>query len=203
MARTSQHSSEEVDLLIYLPAGLLPTTRTQEMGCEAKGQVRDMVRAQYYRKLSKNPQRLDQLGENLENLPAIVLRLGYPPECFSPSLHDVYKTARGTWGKMQGFVSALPRPAKRALELGDAAEEGDVGAKRLQVSGAPAESTVDEDESEDLEEVHPDHEPAVVKETLAAQTPSPAQAVFLSLPQLVVPPLPGRSGLAVGPATSD
>ena len=85
MVRTSQLCEEEVDCLIYVLCGVLPDTRMHDIGCYTKGEVRDALRTQYQVKNKKNPNRLQVLGSELDNLVLVAHKLGYPMRLFSPN----------------------------------------------------------------------------------------------------------------------
>ena len=91
MGRTSQFSEDQIDMLLYALTGINPNTRTQDFGAQTKGELRDQVYGQHKRVMRQNPQRVQMLAENLENLMALVLRLGYPVDAFSPQLYQQYQ----------------------------------------------------------------------------------------------------------------
>ena len=93
MARTSQFTEDQIDQLLYALSSVRPDTRVQDFGAATKGELRDQILAQHQRVLRQNPQRLQMLAEDLENLPQLVLRLGYPPDLFSPGLYLKYQEA--------------------------------------------------------------------------------------------------------------
>ena len=93
MARTSQFTEDQIDQLLYCLSSVRPDTRVQDFGAATKGELRDQILAQHQRVLRQNPQRLQMLAEDLENLPQLVLRLGYPPDLFSPALYSKYQEA--------------------------------------------------------------------------------------------------------------
>ena len=101
-------------MLLYGLAGILPNTKVQYFGCSTKGELRDQVCDQYERQQRKNPQRIALLAENLENLPQIVLRLGWAPALFSEELYDRFQEASRARDALQS-VGEKPLGPPRSL----------------------------------------------------------------------------------------
>ena len=104
--RTSQFTEDQIDMVLFALAGINPNTGTQDFGSKTKGDLRDQVYQQHRRVMRQNPQRVQMLAENLENLMPLVLRLGYPVDAFSPHLYQQYQ---------QTVPSALTAPQVPAL----------------------------------------------------------------------------------------
>ena len=81
MVTVAQLGEEQVDLLLFVLAGVLPSTRVSDMGAVTKGDARGVVRRQYQVKLRKNATRLSHLSEELDNLPMVAMRMGTPRSC--------------------------------------------------------------------------------------------------------------------------
>ena len=108
MGRSSQFSDDEVDMVLYALTAILPSTRVQEFGATTKGELRDQAYAQNARIFKRDPQRLALLAENLENLPMICLRLGYPPDMFPPKLYAEWRERNMSAGHSQAVPPSLP-----------------------------------------------------------------------------------------------
>ena len=85
----SQLSSEYIDLLLFLVTGVLPSTRTAELGCQTKGKARMMSRRQYEFRLSKGKGKLTEIADDFSNLPQLCLREGYPIGLMSKDLRGL------------------------------------------------------------------------------------------------------------------
>ena len=83
MLKVSQLECEYVDILVFVLAGVLPSSKVCDFGTELKRDCRAAVRQIYLSKMRKNRSRLDILSEELDNLPMVGLRLGYPVELMS------------------------------------------------------------------------------------------------------------------------
>ena len=117
MVKVAQLDEEQVGLLLFVLAGILPSTKVSDMGAVTKGDAREAVRRQYQVKLRKNATRLSHLSEELGNLPMVALRMGYPAELFSPPLKKAYDEMRSV--RMQSVSLGLPPSAKGLVALGD------------------------------------------------------------------------------------
>jgi hypothetical protein len=117
MVKVAQLDEEQVGLLLLDLAGILPSTKVSDMGAVTKGDAREAVRRQYQVKLRKNATRLSHLSEELDNLPMVALRMGYPAELFSPPLKKAYDEMRSV--RMQRVSLGLPPSAKGLVALGD------------------------------------------------------------------------------------
>ena len=149
MATVAQLDEEQVDLLLYVLAGILLSTKVSDMGAVTKGDARDAVRRQYQVKLRKNATRLSHLSEELDNLPMVALRMGHPAELFSPPLKKAYDEMRSV--RMQSVSSGSPPSTKdlaalrgsgKPLQLTDASGADDLvcAPPRLQLSDGKATS---------------------------------------------------------------
>ena len=116
--KLAQMSEEETDLMLFIVTGLLPTTRTVDLGAKTKGEAREAVHALFQHRMKKNASRLSALSDELDNLAQVALRMGYPPELFSKELHLAY----------QKF-----KQSREASFTGDVAHQG--------LQGMPAEAT--------------------------------------------------------------
>ena len=116
MVKVAQLDEEQVGLLLFVLAGILPSTKVSDMGAVTKGDAREAVRRQYQVKLRKNATRLSHLSEELDNLPMVALRMGYPAELFSPPLKKAYDEMRSV--RMQSVSLGSPPSAKGLVALG-------------------------------------------------------------------------------------
>ena len=178
MLKTSSMEDEWVDLLLFCIAGVLPSVKVCDLGADTKGEARLAVRMQYMNKLRRNRSRLDALAEEFDNLPAIALRCGYPPELFSPQLRQMYESSRGRMtaqrrismpAAIDDAVGARVNSSALALRNGEV-EEADADDNRV---GVPAEAT--------------DDDTSVFAIELAASPKSVTPPVQLSLPSLKLP----------------
>ena len=94
MLKVCSLSCEMVDLLLFCLTGILPNTKVSDMACATKRQAREACARQHRLKIRKNACRLQLLSDELDNLPACALRLGFPPELFSPPLRQQYEAMR-------------------------------------------------------------------------------------------------------------
>lgn len=98
MVKVSQLDDECVDLLLFVLSGVLPNTKVSDLGVRMKGEARAAIRQQYLVKLRKNRSRLTILAEELDNLPMVAHRLGYPVHLFSPKLREVWDALKASQG---------------------------------------------------------------------------------------------------------
>ena len=192
MVKVAQLDEEQVDLLLFVLAGILPSTRVSDMGAVTKGDAREAVRRQYQVKLRKNATRLSHLSEELDNLPMVAMRMGYPAELFSPPLKKAYDEMRSV--RMGGVSSGSPSPCGNALAaLGDAP-------KQLQI----ADGTITSD-SEDTARVGVQAQPTKNLRTGDADLAHASASVIgvtlpkVKLPRTFAPALPKRQKADVGP----
>ena len=78
MFKLSQLSDEEVDALLWLCTGILPTTKVAELGADTKGAARRAAHKLYTYRMKANPQRLQLLSEDLDNVLSVATRNAYP-----------------------------------------------------------------------------------------------------------------------------
>ena len=78
MVRVSMLTCEFVDLLVYCLSGVMPNAKVCDLGCTFKGECRDAIHIQYDSRMKKNPTRLSLMSEEMDNLPLVALRVGYP-----------------------------------------------------------------------------------------------------------------------------
>ena len=71
-------NEEQCDLLLYILTGLPPTMKMADFGTTCKGEIRAMIRRSHKNVLRSNPNRLNGLGTEHDNLCVIAVRLGYP-----------------------------------------------------------------------------------------------------------------------------
>ena len=183
MVRLTSLSEEEVDLLLYCLSGVLPSVRVCDLGVQLKGEARDAVRGQYLHKLRRFPTRLRLLSEELDNLPQVAMRLGYPESHLSSHLQQLLTT----WKLGQGM-------ATRLLTEGLGAADGQQHHSGLRMLGDAPGST----SSATLGEGENDHEePAVIatesvtpqigKLIVAPGNSETANTVSISLPKMQLP----------------
>ena len=191
MVKVAQLDEEQVDLLLFVLAGILPSTRVSDMGAVTKGDAREAVRRQHQVKLRKNATRLSHLSEELDNLPMVAMRMGYPAELFSPPLKKAYDEMRSV--RMGGVSSGSPSPCGNALAaLGDAP-------KQLQI----ADGTITSD-SEDTARVGVQAQPTKNLRTGDADLAHASASVIgvtlpkVKLPRTFAPALPKRQKVDVG-----
>ena len=192
MVRTSQLGEEETDCLVYILCGVLPDTRMADLGCSTKGEVRDCLRSQYKVKNRKNANRLQALGDELDNLVLVAARMQYPMKIFSGR-------ARAFLAAMSDQLHQQPAPpGAREASLGEhAAADRPMGqlalADALQVgenasSGSPEAPRTPKPET---------------RERRAEPVPEDAQdtrpTVSLSLPALKLPRFFARAAAPLKP----
>ena len=115
--RLSQLTDEETDLLLFIVAGINPATKPTDMAASNKGGARDAAREQHICKMSKHRGRLQHLTDELDNLPAVAMRMGYSPEWLSPELRAQYEAARlrGVPNDHHGRQAERPPAAERPV----------------------------------------------------------------------------------------
>ena len=86
MLLLSQFTCERLDMLLYILTGLLPTTKTSAFGVSTKGEARRAVREMYRARLVRNPSRLDTLSQDMDNIPEVAMRAGYPRWLCTPEM---------------------------------------------------------------------------------------------------------------------
>ena len=94
MMTLAQLTCEQLDLLLYIVTGISPATRPHDFGASCKRDARRMCRQQHLQKLKRQPGRMDQLTDELDNLPVVAMRLGYQPEWLSPALRQAFIQSR-------------------------------------------------------------------------------------------------------------
>ena len=94
MMRLSQLTDEQVDLLLYICTGISPLTRPNDMGATDKRHARVMAHQQHAVKIERQPTRLQQMSDEMDNLASVAMRLGYAAEWLSPELRQVYDRGR-------------------------------------------------------------------------------------------------------------
>ena len=180
MVRLSTIIDEYSDMLLFASTGIGPCTKPSNFAADSKGAVRDAVRLQYAHKIKVAPLRLRDLGDDMDNLPIVAMKLGYNVEWLSPQMKVMWEQVRlrhssAMTNLTDSSISSTPRRAGRrlALAIGDA------------VTPLAARGEVDPDEAE----------PAVLPE---------APAAAWSVPRLRLPRLPDRRPAApVAPAGDD
>jgi len=125
MVKVAQLDEGQVGLLLFVLAGILPSTKVSDMGAVTKGDAREAVRRQYQVKLRKNATRLSHLSEELGNLPMVALRMGYPAELCRPPLKKAYDEPPSAKGLVAIGGSAKP------LQLTDASGADDLACAPL------------------------------------------------------------------------
>lgn len=128
MLKVAQLCSEDVNLLNYCLAGLLPTTKMCDWNCVVKGEYRTAMKEQYEEKIKANASRLNMLAEDFDNLGMCAIRLGYPIGLMSPRMQLLLQlmrqgaeAARNTvYDGLTPSPTTVARP-HRALALQDAA----------------------------------------------------------------------------------
>lgn len=214
MVKVSQLDDEHVDLLVFCLSGVLPNTRVVDLGVTYKGEARDAIRAQFQVKLKKNQSRLNIMSEELDNLPMVALRLGYPAALFSPQLGAAYS-------KMRSMVSNPPVPSpppEKPQPLERPAETGAPGAQRTMRAIMPGSSDDvgqfgDPDQYRDAAHVAPPGALAMTNSTPApkapsAQVPTGTPDSYIQLPAMRFPNFGGGKGAPIeidgdGPGGSD
>ena len=106
MVRLSQLGEEQIDMLLYILTGILPSTRVQDLGCATKKEARAAIRSQYVVRLRRNASRLSVLAEELDNVAAVAVRLGYPPHLLSPELRRSFSILQAGAVAMHEEVNA-------------------------------------------------------------------------------------------------
>ena len=86
MVRISQLGEEQFVMLLYILTWILPITRVQDLGYATQKKARVAIRSQYVVRLRRNASRLSVLADELDNVVAVAVRLGYPPHLLSPEL---------------------------------------------------------------------------------------------------------------------
>ena len=81
-------------MLLFVVSGIMPNTRVTDMGCATKMDARIATRSQFQNKMRRNASRLDCLSDELDNIPSVALRLGYPQQLLSPDLRASYDALR-------------------------------------------------------------------------------------------------------------
>ena len=104
MMTLAQLTCEQLDLLLYIVTGISPATRPHDFGANCKRDARKMCRQQHLQQIKRQPGRMDQLTDDLDNLPVVAMRLGYQPEWLSPALRQAYFQSRSAM-QAPGFGS--------------------------------------------------------------------------------------------------
>ena len=128
MVRLSTIVDEYSDMLLFAATGIGPCTKPANFAAESKGAVRDAVRLQYAHKMKVTPLRLRDLGEDLDNLPIVAMKLGYHVEWLSPQMKVMWEQVRSRHsGQMTNLAPDLADTPRRggfgrrpALAIGDA-----------------------------------------------------------------------------------
>ena len=93
---------EGTDLGVFCCSGVLPNVRPSDFGVNlTKGMVRRQIRQLYLEKHTRNPQRLALLSEELDNLPMVAMRAGYPVELLTPHMRETWDRCRQQFSMMQ------------------------------------------------------------------------------------------------------
>ena len=100
----AQLTCEQLDLLLYIVTGISPATRPHDFGANCKRDAQKMCRQQHLQQIKRQPGRMDQLTDDLDNLPVVAMRLGYQPEWLSPALRQAYFQSRSAM-QAPGFGS--------------------------------------------------------------------------------------------------
>ena len=115
MVRLSQLSEEETDWLLYCVASISPVTKPADFGTDTKGQTRRNVAQQYRAMMKRNPSRLGQLSEELDNVGTVAMKLGYEPDWLSPELRAQYDHRVDRASRGRPAMPSSPSPALGAL----------------------------------------------------------------------------------------
>ena len=88
-------------------------------GCVYKRDARLAMRNLYLSKM-KNSSRLGTLSDELDNLPMVSMRLGYPADLLSLPLLEIYERAKTSWRSNNAFTGMTPprTPAASAIQEG-------------------------------------------------------------------------------------
>lgn len=193
MVRLSTNVDEYSDMLLFSATGIGPCTRPANFAADSKGDVRDAVRLQYAHKTKVNPLRLKDLGEDMDNLPIVAMKLGYNLEWLSPQMRVMWEQVRLRHSSAMtnitpADVSATPRRGQRrpALALADASADA---SPTTPIAAPGAVTPVARRQADRIIDVG---EPAVL----------PAEPVAAwSVPVLRLPRLPGRrNAVPIAPA---
>ena len=84
MLAIARLKEEEIDVLLFVATGILPTLKISDFGVQTKGEAREAVRRLFQNKEKLQPQRLDSLSPEYDNLLNMAMRLGYPHELLTP-----------------------------------------------------------------------------------------------------------------------
>ena len=84
MVLLSQLDEEDLDFLFYCVTLISPLTPPREIGADTKGACRRSIAVQYRAKHKRNPSRLACLSEELDNVAACAMKMGYNPTWLSP-----------------------------------------------------------------------------------------------------------------------
>ena len=95
---------ETVDLLIFCLTALPPDMKMIEFGTMVKGSIRAAVRRTHRNLMRNQPNRLQGLSGEFENVAMIAIRCGLPPTCLSPRLTSAYQQLRSR----AALVTTLP-----------------------------------------------------------------------------------------------
>ena len=133
-------------MLLFCLCGVLPSTKVCDLGVQTKGEAREAIRAQCRVKMAKNASRLNSLSDELDNLPGMACRLGYPVSLFSPRLNRIYNLmnqnqmhmgmALGMPCPPVGSLHQVPGPCRLAL-MGGEGSQGDLLVKPEEPEGGP------------------------------------------------------------------
>lgn len=200
MVKVSQLEDEHVDLLVYVLSGVLPNTKICDFGVSTKGEARAAIRSQYLVKLRKNQSRLNILSEELDNLPMVSVRLGYPDKLFSPALREVWEAMRAGQVAFRSSIRMSPRaPSAADSELGD--DDSRAAAPQTPQQAPLALTNTPHKKEEAAEEMACEGSPAPQqrKPPPSGQfaAPSAPVQVGLSLPELRLPSHIGRGSRGV------
>ena len=135
--------------------------------------------------MTRNRSRLSILGEELDNLPMVAMRLGFPPSLLSPRLREIWNNCR----------SQIPHPMGQ-INMRDGEQQSALPPKRkmLAVTDGKALSEVFSDSGDVAEDpLHEQLETDVGTEALTQAS------VEVSLPPLKLPKLSSGSGRVATP----
>lgn len=193
MIRLSTISDEYTDMILFVSTGIGPVTKPGNFAAESKGEVRDAARSQHAHKMKLAPQRLRDLGEDLDNLPIVAMKLGYHVEWLSPQMKEMWEQVRSRHSAaMCDIPAAAPRRGfggqRQSMALTDAAAPS-----TPQTPGTPATPEA----ARHIHRVEGAEEPML---GFPAAAP-----VAWSVPALRLPRLPGgrRNAAPIAPADDD